>query len=156
MLRLRRNADFPDKVKDAALDRSGGICECHRVPQLPTYKIGGCGCLLGPGNTFIEHIVPRELGGGNDISNAAALSKTCWRLKTDTYDLPTIAEAKRERRAHFGIGTPGKGRSPMRGGRASDETKRMDGRVDVRRRLTDKLVAIGVIDPAALAAAREE
>src|SRR5262249_2890230 len=147
--------EFSDKVKDAAIDRSGGICECHLVPQLPTFGIG-CGVKLGPGNTFIEHITPRELSRDDSLNNAAALCKTCWRLKTDHYDLAVIAEAKRERRRHFGIGGAGKGANPMRGGRFSDETKGMDGTVRPRTSLTEKLVRAGVIDPAALAAARGE
>ncbi|HWL04527.1 MAG TPA: HNH endonuclease signature motif containing protein [Xanthobacteraceae bacterium] len=90
--------EFSSPVKRAALERSGGTCECYRIPGRP-----GCGALLGPGNTFYEHIIPDQLGGEPSLDNCAALTKTCWRLKTDTYDLPVIAKSKRVRDRHRGI-----------------------------------------------------
>ncbi len=156
MMRLKRpGSGFPDPVKRELLDRSGGICECHLVPQLPTFGVG-CGALLGPGNTFLEHIVPRELGGRDDLSNGAALVKTCWKVKTAAYDLPAIADAKRQQDRQFGIGGPGQGRSPMRGGRFSPESRSIDGRVKPRRSLTIKLVDAGIVHPDALRAAMAE
>ncbi len=153
-MRLRRD-NFPSPVKREMLDRSGGKCECHRVPQLPTYGIG-CGSLLGPGNTFHEHIIPVELKGPSTAANGACLCKTCWRLKTDVYDLPVIADAKRQHDRQFAIGGDGRGRNPMPGGRFSEESRGMDGRVKARKSLTRRLIEIGRIDPAALAAARGE
>jgi hypothetical protein len=154
VLRLRR--DFPNPVKREMADRSGGICECHRVPQLPTYKVGGCGSLLGPGNTFYEHVIPHEIGGPSTADNGAVLVKTCWRLKTDVYDLPIIADAKRQQDRDRGIGGDGQGRYPMRGGRNSSETIGFDRVPRQRLNLTQKLLAAGIIDADALAAAREE
>jgi hypothetical protein len=151
MMRPRR--EFPSPVKREMLDRSGGKCECHRVPQLPTYGVG-CGVLLGPGNTFHEHIIPDALDGPNTAEFGACLCKTCWRLKTDVYDLPVIAEAKRQHDRQFSIGGPGRGRSPMRGGRHSTESRGMDGRVKVRKSLTRRLVEAVIIDRASVVAAR--
>ncbi len=155
MMRLRR--DFSPDTKRAARERAGGTCECHRVPQLMAILKGKpCGCPLGAGDTFYEHITPRELGGGNDLSNCAILVRTCWRLKTDLFDLPTIADANRQEDRQSGIGGPGRGRHPMRGGRNSDESRGMDGRVKPRESLTARLVKAGIIHPVDLAAAREE
>ncbi len=153
MMRLARpGLGFSDPVKRHILDRSGGICECHLVPQLPTFGVG-CGALLGPGNTFLEHIIPRELGGRDNLDNGAALVKTCWKVKTAAYDLPAIADAKRQQDRQFGIGGPGRGRAPMRGGRFSSESRGMDGRVKPRLTLTERLVAGGIVHPDALRAA---
>ena len=153
MMRLTRpGRGFSDPIKRDILDRSGGLCECHLVPQLPTFGVG-CGSHLGPGNTFLEHIVPRELGGGDTLSNGAALVKTCWKVKTAAYDLPAIADAKRQQDRQFGIGGDGRGRTPMRGGRFSRESRGMDGRVKTRLSLTEKLVAGGIVHPDALQAA---
>lgn len=104
---IYRRKEFTTQTQRDALERSGGICECHLVPQLPTFGIG-CGRALGPGNSFFEHLTPCELGGSNDISNAAVLVRTCWKAKTALYDLPIIAKAKRNHDAHNGIRRPKK------------------------------------------------
>lgn len=90
--------EFTARTKREAYDRSGGICECHRIPNWP-HPV--CGAPLGEGNTFYEHINPDAICGRNDLDNAAVLTKTCWRLKTDTIDQPTIAKSNRvSDRAH--------------------------------------------------------
>lgn len=93
VMHQRRN--FPNPIKRQAYERSQGICECHRVWQLPTYG-KGCGVKLSSGNVFYEHIEPDRLGGVNDLDNCAALTKTCWKLKTSAYDRPTIDRFKRQ------------------------------------------------------------
>lgn len=96
-MRRRRN-EFTAATKREAYARSGGICECHRIPNWP-HPI--CGAPLGDGNTFYEHIDPDAISSRNDLDNAAVLSKTCWSLKTNSIDKPTIAKANRVRdRAH--------------------------------------------------------
>ncbi len=85
--------EFTSKTMREAWSRSGGICECHLVPMLKRPK--GCGAKLTDGNVRYEHIIPDNFRPDNSLSNCAALSKTCWREKTSTYDLPTIAKAKR-------------------------------------------------------------
>lgn len=109
--------EFPTHVKREAYERSGGICECHLVRQLPTYG-EGCGLALGPGNTFYEHIDPDALGGLNDITNAAVLCKICWRLKTATHDLPAIAKNNRQR-DRIGRGIRANVYQPLPGTKAS-------------------------------------
>lgn len=98
----RDRLEFPIGIKREALRRSAGICECHRVPQIPTFRIG-CGVRLGPGNTFFEHVTPDALRPDNSLANCAALCKTCWAAKSDTFDKPVIAEAKRRFDRHHGI-----------------------------------------------------
>lgn len=147
--------DFGKDTKRAALGRSNGICECHLVPQLmDILHQKPCGGRLGAGDTFYEHIIPKEFSGDNSLDNCAVLTRTCWRLKTDIYDLPAIAEAKRQEDHQFAIDGPGRGRAPMRGGRHSDESRGIDGRMKPRRTLTQKLVAAGIIHPDDLEAAR--
>lgn len=109
--------EFTTATQREALARSGGVCECHLVPQLATFKIG-CDVPLGPGNTFFEHIIPCELGGDNLLDNCAALSRTCWKAKTANYDLRVIAKAKRNFDKDNNIRDPWKRRLP--GGRHSD------------------------------------
>lgn len=117
MTHTRKN--FTKATQREAYDRSGGICECHLLAArgIPGFSIEGCGRPLGAGNTFYEHIHCDNLLGLNDLDNAAALTKTCWRLKTDTYDLPVIAKANRIRDRARGI-RPGQSR-PLPGTKAS-------------------------------------
>lgn len=125
--------EFPSSVKRAAYERSQGICECHRVPSLPTYRTG-CGCVLGAGNTYYEHVHPDGAGGDNDLNNCAVLTKTCWRIKTDSYDRPTVAKVVRQFKRDKGIfktqyrPLPGTKRSgislPFRGGPVDRKTGR--------------------------------
>lgn len=119
--------EFTDKTKDAALKRSNGICECHRVPTLPTYGTG-CGQRLGSGNTFYEHINQAFVADDNSLDNCAALVRTCWKLKTNTVDKPVVARVKRKRRSNFGI-KERKGR-PMPGTKASGIRKRFGGKIE--------------------------
>jgi hypothetical protein len=100
---MRRRAEFPASVKREALERSNGICECHLIPHV--FEVA-CGLPLGPGNTFFEHLLPDNISKDNSISNAAVLTKTCWRYKTVHHDLPIIAKAKRNFDAHNGIHRP--------------------------------------------------
>lgn len=94
--------EFGKPVLRAAYKRSGGICECHLVPSLPTFRIG-CGQLLGPANTFFEHVDPDGAGGAPTLENCAVLTKTCWRLKTDSYDRPLVAKTIRQHDRDIGI-----------------------------------------------------
>ena len=95
-----RRLEFTAATKREAFARSGGICECHRIPWLN--RPDGCGARLTAGNTFYEHINPDQIRQDNSLDNAAVLCKTCWREKTDTFDLPTIAKSNRVRDRHIG------------------------------------------------------
>jgi len=91
MIRHTRN-NFTKPTKREAFKRSGGICECHLIPHV--FK-SACGCKLSAGNTFYEHINPDAISSRNDLDNCAVLTKTCWRFKTASHDLPTIAKSNR-------------------------------------------------------------
>lgn len=123
----RRN--FSKATKREAFERSNGVCECRLVPMLPTFG-EGCGAKLSPGNTFYEHITPDGINGSPTLENCAVLVKTCWRLKTDSYDLPVIAKSNRVSDLARGI----RNASEMRGSRNHpwQEKKKFNGQV-VRR-----------------------
>lgn len=121
--------EFPNKTKRAAYLRSGGFCECARVPMLD--RPLGCGIALRDGQIRYEHIIPDQIRPDNSLENCAALTVACWRQKTDNYDLPIIAKAKRVAdRAH---GIKRSTSRPMPGSKASGISKRMDGTI-VRRK----------------------
>lgn len=97
--------NFSSETKREAVKRSGGICECHRMAKagVPGFMADGCGVHIGVGNTFFEHINTDYHSSDNSIENCAALTRTCWKIKTATYDLPRIAETKRQWDRRFGI-----------------------------------------------------
>ena len=109
----RRN--FPAKVKLAAFERSGGMCE-------------ECGAKLFSGRWECDHIVTDHLGGGNDLANARALCRDCHAKKTGA-DAKAHAKVRSVRARHLGAKAPKK---PMPGGRKSPWKRRLDGTV-VRR-----------------------
>ena len=100
--------NFTKETKRLAYERSNGICECHLLAKagIPGFSIEGCGVKLRSGHINYEHINPDGLDGGNDLDNAATLSRNCWRKKTNEYDLPTIAKANRRRDRDRGIEPP--------------------------------------------------
>jgi hypothetical protein len=102
---FRRRNEFSAPTKRSAYQRSGGMCECYLLARrgIKGFSLDGCGQELSGGNTFYEHVDPDALWGVNDLGNCAVLVKTCWRLKTDTYDLPMIASNNRKRDRARGI-----------------------------------------------------
>jgi hypothetical protein len=52
---------------------------------------------------FYEHIICDGVNGEPTLENCAALVKTCWRRKTNTYDQPTVAKVRRQRDRDIGI-----------------------------------------------------
>lgn len=130
---IHRRKEFSSKTKREAYQRSKGICECHRLAArgIAGFSIGGCGVALRSGSVFYEHIHCDALSGLNDLDNAAVLTKTCWRRKTDTHDLPRIAKANRQRDRNRGIVT--RSCPPIPGSRLSRFKKKMDGTVVLRR-----------------------
>lgn len=118
-MRNRRH-EFSKETKRLAFDRSNGICECHLIPHV--FKVA-CGRPLSPGNTFYEHIDPDAISHRNDLGNAAVLCKTCWSIKTNSYDKRVIAKSNRVQDAARGIrSTPYR---PIPGSHASGIKKPM-------------------------------
>lgn len=101
---MNRRREFSKATRREAYERSKGMCECALVPSLPTFE-KGCGCALGAGNTFYEHIDPDGAGGDNTLANCAVLVKTCWRIKTDEHDRPVVAKVQRQRDRAIGAKT---------------------------------------------------
>lgn len=120
----RRN--FPASVQREALERSGGICECHLIPHVFKQP---CGRPLGAGNTFFEHVDPDFMSKDNSLRNAAALTKTCFKYKTANFDLPRIAKAKRNFDSHNGIR---RYKQKLPGHRGSYLKKKISGEVVIR------------------------
>ena len=106
---MAKRLEFSTHVQRAALQRAGGICECHRIPHVFEQP---CGCPIGPGNTFFEHIIPDGLRKDNSLDNCAVLTKTCWGFKSATYDKPITAKAQRVQDAHYGVEDPWRRRLP--------------------------------------------
>lgn len=87
----RRN--FSDRVRQCALDRSGGKCQ-------------GCGNPLQDGKFAYDHIIPDALGGEPVLSNCQVLCDkfegSCHWQKTYREDFGRIAKAKRVGQKHRG------------------------------------------------------
>ena len=114
---LKRRSNFPPKVKAEAAFRSGGKCE-------------SCSARIGSGGFHYDHIVPDALGGQPTVDNCRVLCLTCHRAKTGKRDVPQIAKANRQHKAH--IGAKRRKGPPMPGTKASGIRKRMDGTVERR------------------------
>ena len=93
--------EFTKSVKQASYKRSGGICECHRVPQLRRPE--GCGVKLIDNGIFFEHIWPVEVSQDNSIDNCAVLTRNCWREKTFQFDQGYVKKSNRVRDRARGI-----------------------------------------------------
>ena len=61
---MSRRDEFPRSVKLEALERSGGICECHLIPHV--FEVF-CGLSLGVGNTYFEHVLPDNISAHQEI-----------------------------------------------------------------------------------------
>lgn len=73
--RASRGADqkrwLPRKVRAAVLKRDGWVC------QLCSKPITEDGRIRGPGSPSIDHILPRALGGSDDVENLQAAHLGC-------------------------------------------------------------------------------
>ncbi|MBX3579957.1 MAG: hypothetical protein KF723_22365 [Rhizobiaceae bacterium] len=128
-------SEFSSKICDAAWERAGGICECHRLAEygIEGFTAEGCGQRLGPvGNIYYEHIIVDRAGGKPTLDNCAVLTRACWRKKTDTHDQPVAAETKRQERMDRGIRPRQRKGQPMPGSRASGWRKPMFGPAERR------------------------
>jgi hypothetical protein len=119
--------NFSAETQRQALARSKGICECHLIPHV--FK-EFCGRPLGNANTFFEHIDPDGLRKDNSLANCAALTRTCWKFKTHSFDQPVVARAKRGFDKHNGIKDPWRRKLP--GGRDDYRKKKVSGSVVIR------------------------
>lgn len=101
---MRNRREFSKDVRRDAYERSkiAGVarCEVGRVEAMPDV---GCGLEVYAGNIFYEHIICDGIDGAPTLENCAVLCKICWRIKTDFYDRPIVAKAKRQHDRAIGI-----------------------------------------------------
>lgn len=97
-----RRAEFTAKTKVAAFQRANGRCERE-----------GCGAKLTVGKYEFDHRLAAELGGDASLGNCVVLCLPCHREKTGKHDVPRIAKAKRQERAH--LNAKPRSRRPMPG-----------------------------------------
>lgn len=95
-----RRHEFTKQTKREAFARANGICECHRIPYVFPEP---CGRPLVDGQIFYEHAEPDRISSRNDLDNCCVLTKTCWKIKSDTYDQVQIARVRRREDRARGI-----------------------------------------------------
>ncbi len=95
--------EFTKGIKQAALRRSGGVCEgVGRVYGLePGTR---CTRLLSEGVDFDHYPEPAHVEGSNRLENCMAVCRVCHKHKTATFDTPFEAKLKRSLRKR-GLGT---------------------------------------------------
>lgn len=106
--------EFPRKVKVAAFEQSGGLCD-------------KCTAELFPGNIEYDHRVPVAMGGESTLENCEVLCKSCHKAKSAGADIPNIARAKRREAKH--IGAKARSARPLPGGKGSKWKKKLTGEV---------------------------
>ncbi len=95
--------EFPKSVKQAALRRSGGVCEAEgKVYGLePGTR---CTRLLSEGVDFDHYPLPAHAEGSNTLENCQAVCRPCHKHKSATFDTPFEAKLKRSLRKR-GLGS---------------------------------------------------
>jgi 5-methylcytosine-specific restriction endonuclease McrA len=107
-------AEFSDKTKLAEWQAAGGKCR-------------DCSVKLRPGMPReYHHIIPANVGGGNESANCLLLCKPCHSKRTTTTDTPQAARTKRLQKQNAGIKKKRKGK-PIPGSTASGWKHKMDG-----------------------------
>lgn len=109
--------EFSKAVKEAALERANGRCEC------------GCNQPFGQEGIIYAHDLPAALGGKGTLENCKVHRKACELRITTQRDRPMIDKAKRGLEKRLGLR---QSRSPMMGSRRSGWRKRMDGTIERR------------------------
>ena len=80
----RKRFSWP--IRDELLDRQMQMCA----------RVEVCGTIMEHGKFAVDHVLPLELGGSNDIENLQALCFKCHREKSRE-DIARIAKARRLR-----------------------------------------------------------
>lgn len=108
-------AEFNRATRQAALKRSGGLCEASGT----RYGLAeGLRCNQALSGAEFDHDVPDALAGLNDLDNCRAVCKSCHRWKTSNVDVPSIRKADRIKAKREGtwVGSGAKLRSRGFGG----------------------------------------
>jgi 5-methylcytosine-specific restriction endonuclease McrA len=103
--------------------------------QLALDQNGRCGCGCGikldatREGIIDEHVIPRALGGSDDISNRQLWRKPCSAKKTAEKDIPAIAKVNRLHEKH-GFKEPKRKPGPkLRGAGFSNRNRKLNGTV---------------------------
>lgn len=135
--------EFSKATKQAALRRSGGVCEASGVVYgLPAKT--RCTRLLSAGVDFDHWPLPAHADNSDGLENCMVVCRICHKHKTAHFDIPAEAKIKRIRRARGPVelrkvrlaiparqGGYSKGR-PLAGTKASGLRKRISGPVERR------------------------
>jgi 5-methylcytosine-specific restriction enzyme A len=92
-----KRSEFSKATKQAALRRSGGVCEAvGRMYGLEAETR----CTASLANGFEADHYPKSAldEGSNGLDNCVAVCKACHKFKTRTYDIPMQAKGRRIRR----------------------------------------------------------
>lgn len=116
---MSNRAEFSDKTKLSEWQAAGGKCRDCRVKLRP-----------GMSREY-HHIIPANVGGGNEQANCLLLCKPCHSVRTTKTDTPEAARTKRLVKSTAGIKKKPKGR-PMPGTKASGVKIKMDRTVERR------------------------
>lgn len=111
---MSNRAEFSDKTKLDEWQAAGGKCRDCKVKLRP-----------GMPREY-HHIIPANVGGGNESANCLLLCKPCHGVRTTKTDTPEAARTKRLAKKNAGIKKKRKGR-PMPGTVASGWKKPMSG-----------------------------
>lgn len=85
--------EFPTSVRKAALQRSGGFCEAHLLPECIEGVPDKCGNVAKE----LDHIDCDMFGGEPVLENAAYLCRGCHKIKTKA------DQAARKSRNHHSV-----------------------------------------------------
>lgn len=124
---------FSAKVKKAAWERSGGVCEAvGRIYGLPSGT--RCTTVLEPGKYDRDHYpLPAHAEGSNTLENCWCVCKSCHLYKTRNFDIPYEAKRKRILRSN-GPKELRKAKRPIPSkGFNKSVTRKMSGKVEKRR-----------------------
>ena len=91
---MAKRQEFPKSVKIAAMQRSGGNCEC------PTCK--GNRRIVGTAE-YHHFPIPAALGGPATLENCAVVDPKCHRRITSEEDVPAIAKSQRIYEKRIGV-----------------------------------------------------
>lgn len=120
--------EFSKATKQAAKDRSGGVCEAEG--HLYGHHQGvRCGEDMTVKGYRYDHVNPVEQSQDANLSNCLAVCPDCHLFKTRTRDIPMLAKGKRIAEKRAGLRPTSR---PMPGSKASGLRKRMDGTVERR------------------------
>lgn len=135
----KRN-NFPKPVQRAALERSGGFCECTG-PAYGKARGERCNAPLSKGVNF-EHVIADSIGGKPTLANCLAACPSCNLYKADKIDKPVAAKTKRQSDKHHGIKKP-KASIQSAGFQKRDREKASGNVLGLKQRSDAQLAAIG-------------